>query len=241
MAIGASQSAGRMTVYHDAVLPQVESVFDGYGFIVGSAPSREGDEPVFHVLSETDVRSPVRRPDSDVYRRWEVAGAAHSGWNGQEYREPISERDLGTPPTFDCAAPPFSRVPMHHVTAAAYDHLVRWVERGTPPPTAEPLDLNDDGTKVRDELGLARGGIRLSQVEVPTALNTGDNAGETFCVLFGTHQPFDDEVLDDLYPHHGRYVAQVAGADRANLRDGHIVRADALANLVEAARSDIGR
>lgn len=241
MAIGASQSAGRMTVYHDSVLPQVESVFDGYGFIVGSAPSREGDDPVFHVLSETDVRSPVRRPDSDLYRRWEVAGAAHSGWNGQEYREPISERDLGAPPTFDCAAPPFSRVPMHHVTGAAYDHLVDWVERGTPPPTAQPLELNADGTKVRDELGLAQGGIQLSQVEVPTALNTGDNAGETFCVLFGTHRPFDDALLDELYPSHGRYVAQVARADRANLRAGYIVRADALGNVVDAARSDVGR
>ena len=241
LAIGASQSAGRMTVYYDAVLPQVESVFDGYGFIVGSAPSREGDEPVFHVLSETDVRSATRRPDSDLYRRWEVAGGAHSGWNGQEYRESISERDLGAAPTYECASPPFSRVPVHHVTAAAYDHLVRWVEDGTAPPTAEPLELNPDGTKVRDELGLAQGGIRLSQVEVPTALNTGDNAGQTFCRLFGTYQPFDDAQLDDLYPTHGGYVHAVRRADRANLRAGYIVPADAWENLLDAARSDVGR
>ena len=44
LAIGASQSAGRMTIYYDAVLPQVESVFDGYGFIVGSALVRAGKE-----------------------------------------------------------------------------------------------------------------------------------------------------------------------------------------------------
>ena len=240
IAIGASQSAGRMTIYYDAVLPQVESVFDGFGFIVGSAPSREGDEPVFHVLSETDVRSAVRRPDSDVYRRWEVAGGAHSGWNGQQYREPISERDLGAAPVYDCAQPPFSRVPMHHVTAAAYDHLVRWIERGTPPPTAEPLELAADGTKVRDELGLAQGGIRLSQVEVPTALNTGDNAGETFCRLFGTYIPFGEAQLDELYPSHIRYVLQVAEVDRANLRAGYIVPADAWANVTEAIHSDVG-
>lgn len=241
VAIGASQSAGRMTVYYNAVLPQVEEVFDGYGFIVGSAPSREDDTPVFHVLSETDVRSTARRPDSDTYRRWEVAGGAHSGWNGQEYRESISERDLGAAPDYDCAQPPFSRVPVHHVTAAAYDHLVRWIEDGTPPPTAPPLELNPDGTKVRDELGLAQGGIRLSQVEVPTALNTGDNAGETFCRLFGTHQPFDQAVLDELYPTHGGYVAQVAHVDRANVRAGYIVRADARQNLLDAVHSDVGR
>jgi Alpha/beta hydrolase domain len=241
LAIGASQSAGRMTVYYDRVLPQVEAVFDGYGFIVGSAPGRQGDEPVFHVLSETDVRSSVRRPDSDLYRRWEVAGGAHSGWNGQEYREPISERDLGAPPTYDCDLPPFSRVPVHHVTGAAYDHLTRWVEDGTPPPTAEPLALNPDGTKVRDELGLAQGGIRLSQVEVPTALNTGENSGPTFCRLFGTYQPFDEARLDALYPRHGSYVHRVAAVDRANVRAGYITKADAWENLLEAVRSDIGR
>ena len=69
LAIGASQSAGRMTIYYDSILPQIESVFDGYGFIVGSAPTRVDDEPVFQVLSETDVRSPSTRPDTDQFRR----------------------------------------------------------------------------------------------------------------------------------------------------------------------------
>lgn len=42
LGIGASQSAGRMTVYYDRVLPRTEPVFDGYGFVVGSAPTRKG-------------------------------------------------------------------------------------------------------------------------------------------------------------------------------------------------------
>jgi hypothetical protein len=239
IATGASQSAGRMTVYYNAVLPQVEPVFDGYAFIVGSAPTRVGDEPVFQVLSETDVRSPVRPADTDQFRRWEVAGAAHSGWNGQEYRRPLLERDLGVAPTYDCEQPPFSRVPLHHVVGAAFNHLVRWVERGTPPPTAPPLELNPDGSKVRDERGLAQGGIRLSQVVAPTALSTGDNAGESFCRLFGTHIPFDDATLDALYPRRGHYVAAVALADIRNVRAGYITGADARENLAEAIRSGI--
>jgi hypothetical protein len=97
-----------------------QPVFDGYGFIVGQAPSREGREPVFHVLSETDVSTPLgRRPDSDVYRRWEVAGTAHSGYRGQVYRRPLAERDLGAAPAYNCALPPFSRVPLDQVNAAA--------------------------------------------------------------------------------------------------------------------------
>ena len=103
LAVGASQSAGRMTVYYNAVLPQEQPVFDGYAFVVGSAPTRVGVEPIIQVLSETDVTNPAtRRPDDDVFRRWEVAGAAHSGWEGYEYRIPLSARDLGAVPVYEC-------------------------------------------------------------------------------------------------------------------------------------------
>ncbi|MFI0350848.1 alpha/beta hydrolase domain-containing protein [Actinomadura sp. 9N407] len=240
LAAGGSQSAGRMTVYYDAVLPKTEKVFDGYAFIVGPAPTRRGTEPVFQVVSETDVRTPVRPPDTDGFRRWEVAGAAHSGWNGQQYRAPILTRDLGEAPTYECARPAFSRVPLHHVVATAYDHLVRWIERGVAPPTAPPLQFNADGTKARDERGLALGGIRLSQVEAPIALNTGDNAGETFCVLFGSYEPFDKATLDTLYPSHGKYVTSVVRSDKRNLRAGYLLPADARQNRIEAIHSDVG-
>ncbi|HEX2315241.1 MAG TPA: alpha/beta hydrolase domain-containing protein [Thermomonospora sp.] len=241
LAVGASQSAGRMTVYYDAVLPKTEAVFDGFANIVGTAPSRKGAEPVFQVLSETDVRTPARRPDDDRFRRWEVAGTAHSGWHGQEYRRSILERDLGEAPTYACEQPPFSRAPLHHVIAASYDHLVRWAARGVRPPSAPVLEFTPDGTKARDALGLARGGIRLSQVEVPIALNTGDNAGETFCRLFGTYVPFDRERLATLYPTHGGYVSAVARTDARNVRAGHLLPADAHQNLREAAASDVGK
>lgn len=241
LGIGASQSAGRMTVYYDRVLPRTEPVFDGYGFVVGSAPTRKGGEPVFHVLSETDVRTPLRREDDNGYRRWEVSGAAHSGRYGQAYREPLLTRDLGAAPTFSCARPPYSEVPLHHVIAAAYTHLERWVEHGVLPPAAPPLEFAPDGTKARDALGLARGGIRLSQVGVPTALNTGDNTGETFCVLFGTHVPFTGEQLGQLYPTHAGYAARVAAADARAVREGHLLPADAIENLRDAVSSDVGR
>lgn len=241
LAIGASQSAGRMTVYYNSVLPQVRPVFDGYGFIVGSAPTRVGPEPVFQVLSETDVRSPQRPADTDQFRRWEVAGGAHSGWQGQVYRAPISERDLGGAPQYNCDRPPFSRIPVHHVTAVAYRHLASWVERGTPPPIAPPLEFEADGvTKKRDALGLALGGIRLSQLAVPTAHNDGDNSGESFCRLFGTHVPYDDQTLAELYPSRGRYLSAVRAVDLANIRAGFLLPADAKQNWRDAVASGVG-
>ncbi|MDG9701334.1 alpha/beta hydrolase domain-containing protein [Streptomyces sp. DH37] len=241
LGVGASQSAARMTVYYDRVLPRTEPVFDAYAHVVGTAPSRRGAEPVFHVLSETDVRTPVRRADDDRYRRWEVAGTAHSGWHGQEYRRPVLTRDLGAAPTYACDRPPFSRAPLHHVIAAAYGHLVRWADHGVQPPSAPPLEFAPDGTKARDGLGLARGGIRLSQVEVPTALNTGDNSGETFCFLFGTHVPFDRARLDRLYPSSGGYVSAARRADTHNVLAGYLLPGDALRNLREAVASGVGR
>ncbi len=242
VAIGASQSARRMTVYYDRVLPQTENlVFDGYQFIVGPAPTRVGDEPVFHILSETDVTSPRnRRPDSPVYRRWEVAGSAHSGYEGQRYRRPLSERDLpGGAPQYNCAVEPFSRVPLHHVIAAAHEHMVDWID-GELPPSAPYLEFNG-AAKVRNELGLAQGGIQLSQVTAPTAINTGSNAGETFCFLFGSYEPLDDQTLSELYRNHGRYVTAVARTDSDNVRAGYLLRDDARDNLRTAAQSDVGK
>jgi hypothetical protein len=162
-----------------------------------------------------------------------VAGSAHSGWAGQVYRRPISERDLGAAPVYNCDRPPFSRVPLHQVVASSFHHLARWSAGGAAPPVAPPLVVNPDGTKQRDALGLALGGIRLSQVSVPTALNTGDNSGESFCRLFGSHEPF----ATDPYPSRLVYLARVVTADLANVRAGYLLPADAFDNWREALTS----
>ena len=240
LAVGASQSAGRMAVYYNAVLPQEQPVFDGFAFVVGTAPTRVGPEPIIQVLSETDVTNPAtRRPDDNVFRRWEVAGAAHSGWEGYEYRIPLSARDLGAVPVYDCTNPPLSRVPLSQVIESAYAHLARWVDGGAPPPSAPYLEF-DGLTKVRNELGLAQGGIQLSQVAVPTALNTGSNSGPSFCILLGTHRPFDEAQLHELYRNHGQYVSGVARSDDANVAAGYLLQADAEENQRAAAQSGVG-
>jgi hypothetical protein len=62
-----------------------------------------------------------------------------------------------------CERPPYSHVPFHHVMNAAFDHLVRWVKDGVPPPTAPPIEttaLGPPAVAARDKFGNALGGIR---------------------------------------------------------------------------------
>ena len=129
---------------------------------------------------------------------------------------------------------------LSQVIQATYGHLARWVDGGAPPPSAPYLEFSGL-TKVRNELGLAQGGIQLSQVAVPTALNTGSNSGPSFCILFGTHVPFDEAQLDALYRNHGQYVVSVARVDEANVDAGYLLPADAHENHVDAAHADVGK
>src|SRR5919106_6123534 len=132
------------------------------------------------------------------------------------------------------------------------EHLVRWVRLDAPPPTASRIELAtpspipvpppppapfDRGvaTAVRDADGNALGGIRLAQHAVATATNTGVNFGPGFCFLFGSHVLFGAERLAELYPDHETYVSQTVAATLETLRDGFILREEALQNVRDAA------
>jgi hypothetical protein len=241
-AVGASQSAGRLSVYHNAIHP-LHEVVDAFYLLVGGAGLRTDlDVKVFQYLSETDVSPARRMADSDHFRSWEVAGSAHSSYASDVYRTPLVLRDFGQqqwPP--DCTLPPYSRVRGYHVINRQYDLLVRWVKYGIAPPTAPKIEYTtgEAPTIVRDELGIARGGIRLPEVEVPTALNTGVNSGATFCVLYGTYQPFDAATLQTLYPSHRAYVREAAGVAWDAARDGYVSPAAAWEMTWAAALEDV--
>jgi hypothetical protein len=171
-----------------------------------------------------------------------------------------------------CAQPPFSRVPSFHVLNAALDATHRWLADGVAPPSAPPIELKqlppsatappaDNGRGrggpagprweiVRDEMGLARGGIRLAAVAAPIAKNTGDNVGnvgaatgggttgggERNCRLMGSSEPFDAARLAALYPTRDAYLAKVREATEKNLKAGYITKADADTTIRDAER-----
>ena len=92
----------------------------------------------------------------------------------------------------------------------------------------------------RDTNGLVFGGIRLATVEVPTATNDGVNGSAGFCGLYGSHTPFPDAKVQQLYPDHQTYVDAVRDVTQQNLKDRFIVREDADEIIDTAEDSTIG-
>jgi hypothetical protein len=245
-AVGASQSAGRLTLYYNSIHP-LHQLFDGYYLLVGGGPLRTDlGVKVVRYLSETDLRlggPNIRQDDSDLLRTYEVAGTGHSSLVSDVYRTPLVTRDFGDvvlPAT--CTLPPFSHVPGFYVINKQYDQLTLWTRFGLAPPTAPRMEFDQAAPPqlVRDQYGIVVGGIRLPAVDAPIALNSGVNSGSSpFCVLYGTNQPFDDALLQQLYPTHADYVVEVNSSGLAALLDGFITLRGYLEMLAEAIFSDV--
>jgi hypothetical protein len=261
-AAGWSQSAVRLASYHNSIHP-LAGVFDAFilvGFDGKVLMPLRADlaVKVFKLLSETNVAGNSiaisqallrdQEPNTDHFRRWEVAGAAHLGYHEFEEALPLQTRDGLPAVPLACDAPPLSRIPIHFVLNAVYDHTVDWVKHDVAPPVGDDIEVASMGVQVsviaRDSFGNALGGIRLSQHAVPTATNTGLNtpvAATGYCRYVGSYVPFDGETLDALYPTHQAYLGLVIAATHKTQKRGFIDGADAAATLREAAKSDIGR
>jgi hypothetical protein len=202
--------------------------------------------PVLTFQSETDVVTlgggRARQPDSERFRLWELAGAAHFDTYGlvaaHADREGIAVAELAghLAPVreilgMSAAFPVNSGPQQHYVLNAALAHLVRWVRDGTPAPAAPRLESSDaTGAKlVRDELGIVRGGIRTPWVEAPTAALSGDSpGGEGFLFLFGRTVPLDPEALAQIYPGGpAEHVERFDAATAAAVEAGFLLDADA--------------
>ena len=174
-----------------------------------------------------------------------MAGTAHIDFDAWQELGPLQVRDLGAQPPLPCDLPPLSRIPFYFAANAATEQLVRWFQDNIQPPSAtqiEVLAVGQPNVIARDSFGNALGGIRLSQLAVPAATNTGVNSGKgPWCPLVGSFQPFDAATLDALYRNHGTYVSKVTQTTHDNLKNGFIVPEDAMATVQDAAHSDIGK
>ncbi|MDQ6695830.1 MAG: alpha/beta hydrolase domain-containing protein, partial [Actinomycetota bacterium] len=221
IAAGESQSAARMVTYIDAINPRVHA-FDGFFILsrlAGAAPLNDttamptapliradGPEPILDLQTEGDLvvlRShTAHQPDSRQFRLWEVAGGSHADEHTLSRNSPP---DASTPGSLCTYRLNSNRT--YFVVEAAIRALRHWVNGGAPPAHAPRLEIGDPAAAdplVRDRFGLARGGIRLPQIDVPTATIDGianppapgsPALFQTFCALFGRTTPFTDAQL----------------------------------------------
>jgi len=254
VAIGESQSAARLDTYINSVMP-LGNVWDGVFLLssFGTAIRTDVPVPVFKVLFEWDIQTgeaAVRQPDTPKFHRWEVAGTAHVDHHLRLSREPLELRDLAVSSEAvlapQCGVPTIgSRVPNHYVVDAAIEALNKWIKNGKEPATSPLFQIASFGPGLsakiaRDGYGMALGGIRLAQIEVPTTINVGDNTGPSACSRWGYHIPFDIPTLESLYPRHAGYVREVVRVTKENHRNGFILAPDADATVREARESRVG-
>lgn len=265
-AAGVSQSSRYLSVYYNTVQDQA-NVYDGFVPGLGGLVQRTDlSTPYLRVNTEADVwrgqADPAVRANngSGHIRIWEIAGASHvpQASISQTPGDPRSNlgwlqaRDLGPGTLPDCVNPFASHVQVWAVFHAAYAALDRWVSDGVPPPASPTIQTGSKvgpfWTIVDDANGLALGGIRLPAMDVPTALNNGENLPAPtpnplngFCVLYGTYRAFDASKVDQLYPNHGAYVSQVTQAANEAVKEGFLLKPDAQTLLDEATHSGIGQ
>src|SRR4029453_17012856 len=108
-----------------------------------------------------------------------------------------------------------------------------------PPPRAPRLVFAEGAatpTIERDQYGNAKGGVRTPVVDVPIATNTGEqNAGGSFCALFGTTAPLDAGAVAALYPTEADYVKKFDAATAKAVKAGFLLPPEAK-NYKAAAR-----
>ena len=263
IAIGQSQSAGRLAIYYNTIQP-LHNVFGGIAFWDRSGQLRADlTVPAVSVQSEGLGGSfgGAAWTTSEYTRKWDVAGTTHASLYGAEYIEAISARDMaitqfdGVPKTFfawidtspvtgphACVKlPPFTTVDVGLVYNKAIDSVRNWYRKGTPAAPSLSFVTTPAGTLVRDADGRVEGGIRLPQFVVPIA-DQGALNGTLFpCNVSGWHRYYTAEELKAMYGTHGRYVAKVLGVMYPLVAEGYVLWTDGLAAVVDAARSDVAK
>jgi hypothetical protein len=269
---GDSQSGGFVLNYANAIHPFArraggKPVFDGYltssasgvGLPMHQCAARipAGDPrltiqprgvPIIKIINQTDITFLNRRPDSDtppdLYRSYEVAGAAHVhdwvlAWGAND-ADVAKTGAAGFLSNAQCKQhnEKGNQFPTQYILNGAFANLDRWSREGVPPPRAQSLQIADPrngrATLQLDEYGNARGGVRTPYVDVPLVRYGVYMDGPGICELWGYQVPLDRAVLKRLYPKPSDYVSKVKAATKRLLDTRWIVPEDAAAIVREA-------
>jgi hypothetical protein len=228
---GTSMTAGVLINYLPAHMvyrtPQMQRIYDGFLPMSNGSMIRDIDVPIIHVPTMHEVSGNItNRQDGDEpgkqYRLYEFAGMGH-----------IDTRDSVRMKPNPCAQP-LSSYPEQAFMSVALDHLFKWVDQGKVPPRADRIlldrnEYNDGSMMALDEHGNARGGIRNTYVDVPTARYTirpaaatpvvpnaseyitrgGQQAANLMCGLSTSQIDFTTAQLKAMYKSKQAYVKAV--------------------------------
>jgi hypothetical protein len=206
IAAGGSQSAMRLATYLNAIHP-AERCFDGFLLSVWEARAPRPEEGVLPMGMRTALRTDTPTPvivvnsefesthlaqvpcvDTEWLRVWEVAGTPHG--NARSRLDEVDRRGR--------VANPLRYTPVHD---AALRALHRWLADGVDAPHQPRIEM-DPGPPLRidlDDAGNARGGVRLPELEMPTASYRGVAMGTGRPPVFGAATPFTDDELRARY------------------------------------------
>ncbi|MFC7738488.1 alpha/beta hydrolase domain-containing protein [Roseomonas sp. GCM10028921] len=242
--VGMSQSGSRLGIYANYIHMRAP-IYDALLIQVSNPVLRDDvPTPIIKVLSETETREPsfsLAQPDTATRRSYWVAGSSHGDTIQRTGRNGVRLRDLGLAKTPndacgpDGTTPTRSRVPLRHVLNAALHHLKAQVEHDAVPPSGPALRRSAEGQVQRDNSGNVVGGVRLADMEVPTARANGVECGN-----IGAWVPFGTAQLQSLYPTHEDYVGKVRAAVAASVAAGFVLPQDAAETVAEAEASMIG-
>jgi len=273
VAAGYSQTGGYVITYAHALhaalrLGDGSPVFDGYMNAAGAnaAPINQcatplaADDarrlppkvgvPFISVMTESDFqRALARRPeDADepgVSRLYELAGAAHSGpfAAGQPSTSDLTIAGFAAPAA-DLCREPRSDFPLGFAFNAIWQQLDDLMVRQVPMTIELRIETDAAGEVVRDELGNARGGFRLPQIDVPLAAYQGrstprdDEArARNVCALTGAMRRLDAAQLKARYRSRAEFLRLFYAAVDEAASARRLVPEDAAAIKSGAARS----
>ncbi len=202
--------------------------------------------PVIRIMSQSDYLSGIaaRRPDSDekgdLYRNYEIAGAAHATPDELIFcarPEDITKAGRDVPP-MDCNEGPRSRFPNSIAFNAIFQNLVAWVKDGTAPPRIGNIEV-EKNAPVLDKYGNVTGGVRSPFVDVPISTWFGNSTGPSFCRIAGHEVRFDMARLRELYPTKEAYVHAVELDVKTLIAQRMITLEDGVDLIDQARRTDL--
>ncbi|MGE4607166.1 MAG: alpha/beta hydrolase domain-containing protein [Myxococcota bacterium] len=211
-----------------------------------------GSAPVVRAMTETDVAgvlaSGSRQTDTANFRYYEIAGATHVTVHkninvvGPITLESFCKNEMNT----IADGPVLGSLPQR----AMWKNLDEFVRNGTQMPAGRVLDTAG-GVIARTFLGNALGGVRTTDMDVqlgsyfpnnefdPTLPVALHGIAQLACFLSGSVTPFNESLLDVLYPTHQSYVAAVSNSADALVAQGFLLPEDRDLVVVRAFLSDV--